>query len=132
MAKKIALGLLVLLAALTVDFLRQEVFAWMDSRLGGGTTFCNFPEPAGGTLPAGMPSGMAPEDNGSWAPTPHLPQARGRNCFCPVLPGLPIARAGPPFQSVVFPAFPQDAFVLHPDGHLVGIEVLQQGDGILP
>lgn len=83
MAKKIALGLLVLLAALTVDFLRQEVFAWMDSRLGGGTTFCNFPEPAGGTLPAGMPSGMAPEDNGELGAYPAPPASPRQKLFLP-------------------------------------------------
>jgi hypothetical protein len=83
MAKKIVLGLLVLLAALTVDFLRLEVFAWMDSRLSGGTTFYNSPEPAGGTLPAGMPSGVAPEDNGGMGAYPAPPASPRQKLFLP-------------------------------------------------
>jgi hypothetical protein len=83
MAKKIVLGLLVLMAAFTVDFLRLEVFARMDSRLSGGTTFYDSIEPAGGTLPAGMPSSVTPEDNGGIGAYPAPPASPRQKLFLP-------------------------------------------------
>jgi hypothetical protein len=83
MDKKIVLGLLALMGALTVDFLRQEVFAWRDSRLSRGTPFDNSQAPAGGTLPAGMPSGVAPEDNGGMGAYPAPPASPRQKLFLP-------------------------------------------------
>ena len=83
MAKKIALGMLVLMGALTVDFLRLEGFAWMDSRLSRETAFHNSQAPAGGTPPARRPSGVAREENGGVGAYPAPPASPRQKLFLP-------------------------------------------------
>jgi hypothetical protein len=83
MAKKVALCLIILMAAMTLDFLRQEVFAWMDSRSRRESNFYDTKAPAFAALPGGTPSGATPDTRlGAY---PYPPGSQRYQLFLPYM-----------------------------------------------